>query len=62
MNNTFNTPGVEENTFFLKTVEDAKALRQRVNECFEIASLPATTPEERKQLLSFVVVSRWLVP
>ena len=55
--NTFNVPGVEENCFFLKKMEEAKQLRQRINECFEIASLPNTTPEERKQLLSFVIVS-----
>ena len=55
--NTFNVPGVEENCFFLKKMEHAKRLRQRINECFEIASLPNTTPEERKQLLSFVIVS-----
>ena len=54
--NTFGVPGVEENCFFLKKMEDAKRLRQRINECFEIASLPDTTPEERKQLLTFVVV------
>lgn len=56
MTNTFNVPGVEENCFFLKDMEGAKALRQRINECFEIAALPSTTPEERKRLLTFVVV------
>ncbi len=25
--------------------------------CFEVASLPDTTPEQRKKLLSFIVVS-----
>lgn len=54
--NTFNVPGVEENCFFLKDMEGAKALRQRINECFEISALPSTTPEERKRLLTFVVV------
>ena len=56
--NTFNVPGVEENCFFLKDMEGAKALRQRINECFEISALPSTSPEERKRLLTFVVV-RW---
>lgn len=56
MTNTFNVPGVEENCFFLKDMEGAKALRQRINECFEISALPSTTPEERKRLLTFVVV------
>jgi len=54
---TFNVPGVEENCFFLKDMEGAKALRQRINECFEISALPSTSPEERKRLLTFVVVS-----
>lgn len=55
--NTFNVPGVKENCFFLKDMEGAKALRQRINECFEISALPSTTPEERRRLLTFVVVS-----
>lgn len=56
MTNTFNVPGVEENCFFLKDMEGAKALRQRINECFEISALPSTSAEERKRLLTFVVV------
>lgn len=55
--NTFNVPGVEENCFFLKRMEEAQKLRKRINECFEIASLPGATPEERKQLLTFTIVS-----
>ena len=55
--NTFNVPGVEENCFFLKRMEEAQKLRKRINECFEIASLPGITPEERQRLLTFVVVS-----
>lgn len=38
------------------TQEDASALRARVSECFERASLPRATEEERKKLLSFVIV------
>ncbi|KAI7836386.1 hypothetical protein COHA_009749 [Chlorella ohadii] len=56
INNTFNIQGVEENTMFFKTVEDAARLRLRISECFERAALPQTTPEERKKLLSFVIV------
>lgn len=59
--NTFNVPGVEENCFFLKDMEGAKALRQRINECFEISALPSTSPEERKRLLTFVVVCLYYV-
>ncbi|CAK0749843.1 hypothetical protein CVIRNUC_001942 [Coccomyxa viridis] len=53
--NTFNVPGVVGNCFFLKTAEDAKAIRERVNACFELANLPDSTEEDRKRLLSFVV-------
>ncbi|KAK9471467.1 pyridine nucleotide-disulfide oxidoreductase-domain-containing protein [Dipodascopsis tothii] len=52
-----NTHGVEglENCHFLKTIEDARRIRQRVVENFERAALPSSTEEERKRLLSFVV-------
>ena len=54
--NTFNVPGVTDHCFFLKSAEDAKAIRERVNACFELANLPDTSPEDRKRLLSFVIV------
>ena len=54
--NTFGVPGVEENAYFLKTLEDAKKLRRRINQCFEMASLPQTSEAERRRLLTFVVV------
>ncbi|KAK9815675.1 hypothetical protein WJX72_007865 [[Myrmecia] bisecta] len=54
--NTFGIEGVEEHCFFFKDISDAHRLRRHVSECFERASLPATTPEERRSLLSFVVV------
>ncbi|XP_010035668.2 external alternative NAD(P)H-ubiquinone oxidoreductase B3, mitochondrial [Eucalyptus grandis] len=54
--NTFNTPGVEENTHFLKEVEDAQKIRQTVIDCFERASLPSLGEEEKKRILHFVVV------
>ncbi|EIN07055.1 mitochondrial NADH dehydrogenase [Punctularia strigosozonata HHB-11173 SS5] len=44
-----------EHCFQLKTVGDARAIRKRIVDNFEMASLPTTTPEERKRLLSFVV-------
>ncbi|EEB92071.1 hypothetical protein MPER_09473, partial [Moniliophthora perniciosa FA553] len=47
-------PGLEQ-CFQLKTISDAQAIRRRIMDNFEIASLPTTTPEERKRLLSFVV-------
>ena len=54
--NTFNTPGVRENCFFLKEIQDARKLRSEVVRIFEEANLPETTDEERRRLLHFVVV------
>ncbi|KAM7500846.1 hypothetical protein LguiA_025260 [Lonicera macranthoides] len=54
--NTFNTPGVEENCHFLKEVEDAQRIRRKVIDCFERASLPNLTDEERQKILQFVIV------
>ncbi|EMD38098.1 hypothetical protein CERSUDRAFT_113234 [Gelatoporia subvermispora B] len=44
-----------EHCFQLKTTQDARLIRQRIIDNFEQASLPTTSPEERKRLLSFVV-------
>ncbi|KAI9485133.1 pyridine nucleotide-disulfide oxidoreductase-domain-containing protein [Zychaea mexicana] len=51
------THGVEglEHTFRLKTIQDAMAVRRTVTRNVEQASLPTTSPEERKRLLSFVI-------
>ncbi|XP_057792446.1 external alternative NAD(P)H-ubiquinone oxidoreductase B4, mitochondrial-like [Salvia miltiorrhiza] len=54
--NTFNTPGVVEHTHFLKEIEDAQKIRKTVIDCFEKASLPSISEEERKRILHFVVV------
>lgn len=54
--NTFNTPGVVENCHFLKEVEDAQKIRRTVIDCFEKATLPSISEEERKRILHFVVV------
>ncbi|KAL6707851.1 hypothetical protein ACN47E_003751 [Coniothyrium glycines] len=53
---TFGTPGVKENAFFLKDVGDARKIRNRLLECFEAAALPTTPDEIKKQLLNFAVV------
>lgn len=53
---TFGTPGVRENAMFFKDVGDAKRVKRRVRECFELAVLPTTTPEMRKWLLHFGIV------
>ncbi|KAI8870943.1 FAD/NAD(P)-binding domain-containing protein [Ramicandelaber brevisporus] len=54
--NTFNTPGVSQHAFFLKDIEDARRIRSRVIECFERASQPHVTDEEKKRLLHFAIV------
>ncbi|KIS68089.1 putative NADH dehydrogenase (ubiquinone) [Mycosarcoma maydis] len=47
-------PGLE-NCFHLKTIGDARKIRSHILDNLEVASLPTTTEEERKRLLSFVV-------
>lgn len=54
VSSTHGVPGLE-NCFQLKTIGDAQAIRRRILDNFEIATLPTTTQEERKRLLSFVV-------
>ncbi|CAK8577817.1 unnamed protein product [Lathyrus sativus] len=54
--NTFNTPGVTENCHFLKEVEDAQRIRRTVIDCFERASLPSVSDEEKKRILHFAIV------
>lgn len=53
---TFNTPGVKDNAFFLKDTADARRIRRRIMDCIEEAALPTTTDERRKELLHFAVV------
>jgi len=55
-NNTFNTPGVEQNAHFLKEMKDARAIRGAIIDSFESACNPGQSAEDRKKLLSFVVV------
>lgn len=51
----FGTPGAEENAYVLKTLDDAVFLRNRCIDLFEAAS-KIDSAEERKKLLSFVIV------
>ncbi|KAF7547875.1 hypothetical protein G7Z17_g7423 [Cylindrodendrum hubeiense] len=44
-----------ENAFFLKDINDARMIRNKVIQNLELACLPTTTDEERKRLLSFVI-------
>lgn len=56
--NTFGVPGVLNNNhvFFLKQLEHARAIRNRLLECFERASTPNISSEEKDRLLTFMVV------
>lgn len=42
--------------YFLKHLYHARNIRNNIIDSFEKASIPGTTPEEKKRLLSFVVV------
>lgn len=53
---TFKTPGVRENAMFFRDIGDARRVKRRVRECFELAVLPTTSPEMRRHLLHFVIV------
>lgn len=44
-----------ENCHFLKSIDDARAIRNKVLENLESACLPTTSDAERRRLLSFVV-------
>lgn len=52
-----NTHGIDgvEHVHFLKTIADARGIRNRIMDNFERACLPTSSEEERKELLSFVV-------
>lgn len=55
LTNTYGIEGVKENALFLREVTDARKIRIKVIECFENASLPGITDDEKRNLLSFVV-------
>lgn len=52
---TFNTPGAEEHAYFMRELNDAVVLRNKVIDCFETAAV-LNSPEDQKEHLSFVVV------
>lgn len=53
--NTFGIPGVKEYAYFLREVTDARKIRIKVIDCFENASLPTISQEEKNNYLKFVV-------
>ncbi|KAG8386912.1 hypothetical protein BUALT_Bualt03G0198200 [Buddleja alternifolia] len=54
--NTFNIPSIVEHAHFLKEIADAQRIYRTVIDCFERASLPSISEEERKRILHFTVV------
>ncbi|KAL9098069.1 MAG: hypothetical protein Q9163_006197 [Psora crenata] len=56
LNQTFGTPGVVENAYFIRNVPDAMKIRTRIGEIFEKASLPGMTAEEQRDLLHILIV------
>src|SRR5438477_7056574 len=50
--NTFDIPGVNENAYFLREISDSRKIRTRVIDCFEKASIPGITDNEKKINLS----------
>ncbi|OJD26727.1 hypothetical protein ACJ73_01882 [Blastomyces percursus] len=53
---TFNTPGVRDNALFFKDVGDARKVKRRIRECFELAAMPRVTPQMRQYLVHFAIV------
>ena len=54
--NTFGTPGVLDHCLTMKSVRDAMKLRERILDCFELASLPIYSEARKKELLHFIIV------
>ena len=54
--NTFGIPGVREHCNFLKQVEDAARIRTAIGNCFERASIPGLSEEEKTNVLTFAVI------
>jgi NADH:ubiquinone reductase (non-electrogenic) len=56
ISNTYGLPGVEEHAFFLRDLADARAIRQKIIDCFERSSVPGISVAEKQRLLHFLVV------
>jgi len=53
---TFGVPGVEQHAHFLKELSDARAIRRKILRNVAAATMPDSTPEQVRALLSFVIV------
>jgi len=54
--NTFDTPGVSEHAIFIKTVRDARAVREQLFNRLDLACLPGTSDERQRELLHVAIV------
>ncbi|KAL8923317.1 MAG: hypothetical protein Q9208_004717 [Pyrenodesmia sp. 3 TL-2023] len=55
-NQTFGNKGVKEHAYFLKDIGDARRIRKRILELFELASLPTTSEDMKRRILRFAVI------
>jgi NADH dehydrogenase FAD-containing subunit len=53
---TFGTEGVRENALFLKDVNDARRIRRRVLDLFELCKMPILPEQTKRWLLHFAIV------
>lgn len=53
---TFGTKGIKEHALFMKDISDARKVRKRILECFEIATSPIITDTIRQNLLNFAII------
>ena len=56
VNQTFGTPGAEEYALFLRTTNDARKVQQRILEMIDAASLPGTSEERQREILTIRVI------
>ena len=54
--NTFGTPGVRQHAVFLKEIDDALKVRASIADLLETASLPGVCDDEKRNMLSILVV------
>jgi NADH:ubiquinone reductase (non-electrogenic) len=53
---TFGTAGILEHCYTMKPVRDTTLLRERILDCFELASLPTFTPQQKSDILHFIII------
>ncbi|PVH76592.1 FAD/NAD(P)-binding domain-containing protein [Cadophora sp. DSE1049] len=54
--NTFDTPGVGQYCHFMKSVSDARAVREKILDCVELASLPHYSNDQKRSMLHFIII------